>query len=519
MISHYVFLFATGMLGAVLLLILQIFTRMRGFIKPVAAFWLSLVTLLWAALPPAERWLFSLWAPSTMLGGQLVLDVTPPIWALGLGLGFVFAGTAWAQVADRRRARPLSGALSLLTLLVAWLALASGSLLTTLAAWAIFDLLWGAAGLIYGSASERMTFGWTLHGAASLVLWTVFLLLDREGGSTLWWLMGPSQAVISLLLGAALLRIGVYPLHVSHSRHVGELDVLMLASSLSPILGVSLLYRVQNMPGLETLPPWVVALGLLSLFWGGVQAWLRRKAALRALWAAYGLLGLLVVGVTVPETASLVLRASVVWFGGWALYHLSRYHDAATPSWSWPGWMGLLFVVGLFPSALGSLLLVVFGGVGWGARLLLVMGWGLLGGAALQAFADKLKVGAEGAAAPAWSWQRLTLFLGLFLALIGLGQGVAVAAPGVLPLALWFASVLLAFGIYRWGGGLIARFLRSTRPLWDLLDFQWWHRSIWAGLEHMLGFVRVLAEVVEGSGALLWSMLVVLILLLIRGNQ
>ncbi len=519
MISHYLILFATGLLGAVLLLSLQIFTRGRGFREPVAAFWLTLVTTLWAALPTTERWLFSLWAPSTMLGGQLLLDVTPPIWGLGLGLGCLFAGVAWAQVGDRRISRPLSGALALLTLLVTWLALASGSLLTTLAAWALFDLLWGAASLIYGSVGERMTFGWTLNGMASLVLWTVFLLLEQQGGSTLWWLMWPSPAVVFLVAGAALLRVGVYPCHIVHPRRLGELDALMLVSSLSPVVGLGLLYRLQNLPGLATLPSWVLVVGVLSLFWGSLRAWLTRKPAIRSLWMMYGLLGILVAGAALPATATLVLRGGLVWFGGWVLFHLTRRYDATAPYWSWPGWIGLFFVLGILPSALGSLFIVTLEGVGWVGRAFLVLGGGALGGASLRTFADKLRAAASVRIAPPWPWQRLTLGVALSLALLGLAFGTTVVAPGTVGLLLWLGTLGLAMITYRWGGALIERTLRRTRPFWDLLDAQWLHRSIWAGLEHVLGFVRVLAEVVEGSGALLWSLLVVLILLLVRGSQ
>jgi hypothetical protein len=415
--------------------------------------------------------------------------------------------------------RPLSGALALLTLLVTWLALASGSLLTTLAVWALFDLLWGAAGLIYGSVGERMTFGWTLNGAASLILWTVFLLLEQQGGSTLWWLMWPSPAVVSLLAGAALLRVGVYPWHIAQPRRLGELDALMLVSSLSPVLGLGLLYRVQNLPGLVTLPSWVLVVGVLSLFWGSLRAWLTRRSNVRSLWMMYGLLGVLIAGATRPATAPLVLRGSLVWFGGWVLFHLTRRYDATAPYWAWPGWMGLFFVLGVLPSAMGSLLIAALAGLGWVGRVFLVLGWGALGSATLRTFADKLRDAASVNITPAWPWQRLALGVALCMALLGLLFGTTVIAPSTVGLLLWLGSLLLAVITYRWGAALIERALRRTRPLWDLLDVQWFHRSIWAGLEHILGFVRVLAEVVEGSGALLWSMLVVLILLLIRGSQ
>jgi hypothetical protein len=52
-----------------------------------------------------------------------------------------------------------------------------------------------------------------------------------------------------------------------------------------------------------------------------------------------------------------------------------------------------------------------------------------------------------------------------------------------------------------------------------LLDLAWLYRALWQGLEHLLSIVRIVSAVVEGRGALLWSLLALLIALLVVVNQ
>jgi hypothetical protein len=84
-------------------------------------------------------------------------------------------------------------------------------------------------------------------------------------------------------------------------------------------------------------------------------------------------------------------------------------------------------------------------------------------------------------------------------------------------MVLWAVGVLAAIGIVRWQKGRSVTGQR-LEPLWSFMDLQWVHRSLWRGAEHVLSGIRVVAEVVEGSGAMLWSVLVILIVLLIRSS-
>ncbi len=511
MISHYTILLVTGLVGALLLLALQVFAHRRAPQKLITAFWLALLVGLWLVLPTEGRWFFSLWTPSKMLGGQLLLDTTPAVWSIGLALGLTLAGVAWVQVADVRPALPLSGGLTLIALLIAWLALVGGSLLTVLAAWALFDLLWGAAGLIALSDGERITFGWLFNGLASVALWAVVLLLEREGGSTLWWLMVPTTPIITLLVGAAVLRIGLYPFHISFPHRLSVTDTLFPIAFMNPILGLTLLYRVRSLPDVQTLPSWLTVLGLLTFVWGGIQTWTHRSSEALP-HAAYAFLGLIVVGAGVNLPTGLLLRSAAVWIVGWTLLWVSRPRSRDGLLWSWPGWYGLLFLIGIPSSALGALYRLALVGQGWVGRVLLITGGFLLIGGLLSI----ARRTTEASISPPLTGQRLSLAAGFGLLLAGLFSGVYVEPLRLLALLLWMVTIFLAVALV-WRADRKLVLERRLSTLLSFLDLRWMHRSLWRGTEHILSAVRVIAEVVEGSGALLWSMLVILIVLLIRG--
>ncbi|MCJ7548956.1 MAG: hypothetical protein MUQ30_04670, partial [Anaerolineae bacterium] len=59
----------------------------------------------------------------------------------------------------------------------------------------------------------------------------------------------------------------------------------------------------------------------------------------------------------------------------------------------------------------------------------------------------------------------------------------------------------------------------EARPLLELLDLQWFYRSVWQGASNLLGVVRVTAEVVEGSGSVLWSVVILLLVLMVIGYR
>ena len=231
----------SGLAGGLVLLGLGSISKLRGVRKQVTAAWLLLQALLWFVIPSSGRWILSTWSPGSVLSGWLVIDIHPEIRWVGFILALVLSGRMWGESAERREHLPLSGVLLLLFLLITWLSISSGSLLMTLIAWGISDVVWCVASLMSGGDGERVVIGTAVLGVSSIILWAVSLFLLQDGVSSLWWLIQPSEAILSLLVLAAVLRIGFYPFHIVLDNGSTEEHTLGAIYSLGPLAGIGLL--------------------------------------------------------------------------------------------------------------------------------------------------------------------------------------------------------------------------------------------------------------------------------------
>lgn len=506
----------TGLGGGVLLLGIASIPRLRFLRKPVKAGWLTLLAFLWLLLPQQGRWLPSLWAPGSVLGGQILLDLTPAVWWLGLSVTLIFAGVAWFEVAEWRDAPRLAEATVITILILTWSTLMSGSLLTMLAMWAVFDLVWGIAGLMSGVAGERVVFGMALHGIASLILWVASLHMLQSGISELWWLMWPSEPMLILLLVAALIRIGFYPFQIVFPEGLGLSRSLSLVYFMGPVTGVALLYRLVTLPGVERLPDWVAIWGVLAMLWSAMVAWGGRRQPTVA--GAYHALFIgLVTGASVIGSGPLLLLVSGLWAAGGALFALGRGRDRQAIAWTWPVWLAVLFSLGTPPSPAGNVYRQLMETLPWTLRIALLLGTSCSGAVFIQRVAPF----ARGAATPPTMWQRVAMITGLGIVVIPLIATTILVEPppfSWLGFGFWLLSALGAGALARWGHLLRER-ARYVQPVMEFIDLQWLYRSIWRGAEHLLGVLRITADVLEGSASLLWSLLILLLILLVVGNQ
>lgn len=512
----YPLLLYIGLGGGLFLLGMASISRLRFLQKPVTAAWLTMMVLLWLMLPRQGRWLLSIWSPGAMLGGQILLDMTPAVWWLGLVLAMVFSGAAWIEVAGRRDTPPLTGPLALAILLISWLALTSGSLLTILAMWAVFDLVWGIASLVSGTAGDRVVFGVAVHGVSSLILWMVSLFLLRDGVSELWWLMRPSSPMLTLLLVATAMRIGFYPFQIVAPPSIGRARSLGLVYLLGPVSGVALLYRLMTLPGMQLLPDWMTLWGVFSLLWSGLMAWNghRQQSEMEA---GHAVLIGGVVGAVALSSGTLLLRMVGLWFAGSALLAFARGRDKRAIAWTWPVWGAVLFFLGVPPSPVGMLIWHLVDVLPLTSRFALFFGIIVVAAVLIRRVAKPTL----GAGTPPRMWQRVSLSAGL--GIVGGALLIATTAVGDLTFSwtgfgLWFMAMLAAAALVYWERPLRAR-AQFVQPLMEFLDLQWLYRSMWRGAEHLLSVLRIAAEVVEGSGSLLWSLLILLLILQVLVNR
>lgn len=506
----------TGLGGGVLLLGASSIPRLRFLRKPVNAGWLTLLAFLWLLLPQQGRWLPSLWSPGSVLGGQILLDLTPDVWWLGLIVTLIFAGVAWFEVAERRDKPSLSGTIVLIILMLTWLTLMSGSLLTMLAMWAVFDLVWGIAGLMSGAKGERVVFGMALHGITSLILWAASLFMLQSGVSELWWLMWPSEPMLILLLVAALIRVGFYPFQIVFPEGLGLTRSLSLVYFMGPVTGVALLYRLVTLPGLQHLPDWVATWGVLALLWSGIIAWMGRRRPTVA-GACHALFIGLVTGACVIGSGPLLLLVSGLWAAGGALLALGRGRDRHAIAWTWPVWLAVLFFLGAPPSPVGGLYGQLVEVLPWTLRIVLFLGASFIG----AVFIQRVTPFTRGATTPPAMWQRVAMIAGIGITTATLIATATLIEPlpfSWLGFGFWLLSALGAGILVYWSKPLRER-ARYAQPVMEFIDLQWLYRSIWRGAEHLLSVLRVTADVLEGSASLLWSLLILLLILLVVGNQ
>ncbi|MBN2005410.1 MAG: hypothetical protein JXA21_18780 [Anaerolineae bacterium] len=509
-------LLLAGLGGGLLLLGVASFARLAPFLKPLTALWLTLMACLWILLPDSGRWVLSVWSPSSVLGGEIIFIFTPAVWWATLALLLSFAGVVWVMVAERRTMLSLAGPLIILALITMWSVLSSASLLTTLATWAVFDLIWSAAALLAGADGEQVTFGVAVHGVSTLILWMVSLFLLRSGQSGLWWLMWPSAPMTDLLLAAALMRIGFYPFQIVFPNRLKEMHLLSLVHFLGPLTGVGLLCRLLTLPGVTRLPDWVLIWGVVSVLGNALMAWSARGQR-RSLRVYHALLIAIVTGAVAAGSEPLLLVGSGVWVASLALLMLVRGRDPDAVAWSWPAWIALLFLLGVPPSPLAWLNLAWVESLPWLWRIIWMGGYALIGALLLR----DGRQSPLGAATPAWMWQRMCVVWGEFVLLAALAMmAFVVPAPAFswVALCLWLLAVAGAAALARWGMRT-RQWLWRAQPILEFADLQWLYRSIWRGSEHLLGVLRAMAEVLEGSGAMLWSLLMLLLVLLVIMNR
>lgn len=514
---YYPLLLYLGSGGGLLLMAISAVPRLRVLRKPVSATWATALALTWGLSPTAGRWVLSVWSPGRVAGGLLVLDGHPALWWCALLVLTSAAGILWATVFERRDDLPLTGALLVIAVTVVWMGLMSGSLLMLLTIWGLFDVIWFVVRLISGADVERVIWASALNGVASLTLWVASLFLLRSGDTGLWWLMRPSPSVLTLLYVAALIRVGFYPFQVGHTEALRASLPLAFVSVLGPVMGVALLYRLIVLPGAAIAPSWVVGWGCLSVLWSGIKA-LSMQGRRAALAASYGILIAAITGGVAAQGGDLLTIAIGVWASAFALVIVHRHRHGARFVWTLPTLFGVGVLLGIPPSPVFGLYLsalTLSPGPVW--RLVYALGIALVSASLLRG--TSLQPGAQHRTA---GGQVRAIQFGGPLLIVAAVTAVLLCV-GATPtaswtMALWLGAILAGAALARWGNAIRLSWGRG-RPWIELFDLTWFYRAAWQGAENALGVLRVTAEVVEGSGSVLWSVLILLLALMVIGSR
>lgn len=532
-------------LGASVLSLLGAIPRMRGLhIVAAGVAGLALVALMWLGTQLPMEGMLSSWRPLALLGAPLSFEANAENWSLAM----VLAGTSFLSLlaGSVSQSRPTTAnmALILAGTGAGVAALFASSFVALIVAWCTMDILLASALLRYGPKGARRA-GLALFSGvlATSALWAAPLLSQAEGISGFLRLAHFTGSSASLLQMAVILRLGVVPLHLWRPIDLEtEADQVMPLVVIPTLLGFHLL---TYLPALTAgLPSTLFALAAVTVLVGGFVAWSETEERLSVAGITMAETGLAVLAVANAgqQAVATAVAAAIAWVLGVTVFALG-------PGWSgryfWrgaPSLLALLSLIGL-PATLGFVTrFTAYSGLEADLPALIVA---LLGEAFVVAAIIRMWVWAEPRPLPgadpdaethrAVRWLIEAGYLAIFalatvvLVWTGLtpdvfaGRGQVTALPGLSDLirqggvagwAGWALPLVAGFTLFMAGEGLRQRLQDSWRGLAGLLRLEWVYGLFFLAGRQVARLLRGAAGIVEGEGALLWTAVILLIILL-----
>ena len=535
------------LLGAAALL-LGLLPRFRfvGLVA-VAGVTVAFVALLPLAFSLPARATLSAWGPDSLLNAGLGLEVDPLSWLFALGVVGVTLATLLTGLARAGGRRIAIRGVVLLLASAGLVSIFSGNLLTRVLAWAGLDLVYFLA-LVYFAEGEGLepqaVLNLSFNSAGTLLAVAAALAISRTSDTlSLRDAALTSQSTLLITL-AAVFRLGLFPLHLGLPTEINLSQGLGTMLRLIPAaVALETMSRLAAFGFTEPVRPWLTLFGLAALMAGAAQWWItddpRRGMAyviisqsglalLGGLWGAGG-----------GGSAVTLAAYSLALMLGAALIFLWNGHDEKRP---WATALPLLGAATLIgaPFTAGfvgarNLYIGLLGAGGWGWLALggVILAQTLLVAAALQtAFWPNQPLEGDSLAAAAYmSGLGLPALLLILAGLFAGGIGAAVlpqeAPPrGLIGLALSDTRSVIALALFvvATGGGLAAwRFERVARARLEVVGrgltllarLDWLYRLVWSLIHGVGSLIQNLAAVLEGEGAVLWTLVAALLVWLL----
>jgi formate hydrogenlyase subunit 3/multisubunit Na+/H+ antiporter MnhD subunit len=476
----------------------------------------------------------SLWQPSLLFGAALVLQSDAVVQPLALALALITCSAVLVELSRTEKPRPRLMATLQASLAASFVALWAANLLTVIVSWAIYDLLQAAGNIAAGRSARTAVRSLIFGGLATLLLWAGALLSGGGTGTELWSLMTLSSAQLTLWALAGMVRLWVYPFHLVAPDGLGPASPLAAPLSLSPVVGWGLWLRLTLANG-GSMPSdtWVPILAAAALALGGFLAWSCESLHCMLSWVGMGATGavLLAAGLAGESAAAVIAAGSVAWALGIGVVFLSDGLQRDAPWWSIPALVGALALLGM-PLTLGFVTeatlvggLTKGGHVWWGSAL-------FVGNVFLAPSLVRGLLASPSSPLPHRRGLAVAYGVGLGLPtlllivpslhpplFVGGAQvpalGALLAMPGLTGWLLWVISLAVG-GVLAWQDGAIrSRIALLLSAIHDLLCLEWLYTAVVGALDRGLSVLRAADEVVGGGGALLWSWVVFLLLVLV----
>lgn len=518
--------------GAAALVVLHFVPRFQA----TALVATSLAALAWLTLLAQSAFLpmvanVSAWPENLPTRAGLVLEVDWLAWALGvtaLTLTLSTLLTSFARPGGRRAG--VRGAMLLLTA-TALIALFSRNLLTRVVAWVGFDVVYFLA-LILPARDRGLQPQAVLHlafnSAGTLLALAAAVVVNQQTGFPSLREAALSPEASLLITLAAVFRLGLFPLHLGLPAEANIRQGLGTLLRLFPALvALEMMTRVTGSGVAVEVEGWLTVLALAALWVGSVQLWATEDPRFGLTYMVVAQSGVaLLAGLWggAQAAANLVAHAVALALGGGLIY-LSQGHADTRRAWTALPALGALIMLGL-PLSVGWVSAVgVYGGLIMNGEWLI---WALLvAGQTVFAAGVWRVVFWPGEPVEGLPAIQAAYVLGLgVLAVIGVGLGLGAPLWGGQPLAgeaLFGQPALAAFVslLVTMGGGLAGwRYEQLTRAYADkpaqallaVLRLDWLYEAVWRVIRLFTQTMLGLAQVLEGEGALLWAIIVVLVI-------
>jgi len=483
----------------------------------------------------SEVQLLSLWQPAVLLRSVLVVDADVLVWPVaasfaGTTLGAILAAGGRNAFDSPRLTYGLLGALA-----AGVLALFSGNVLSMLIGWTAYDISTvftricsgkpvrsALQALAFGCVSTALLWAGTLQGGAGLEL-------------GLWTLIEPSGWQLTLWTIAAILRLNLYPLSFASPDVVAGLRPLDVPLLMNGAMGWGLWIKVLLSNG-GAVPQfkWLNVLAVSALGLGSFLAWSCRSQSRLIAWLPMGGTGAVLLASTLsPHHAAIIASTGgSALLLGTALIALGGGIRREQWWWNIPAVIGgcvltmLPFTLGFTSIACLLSGIIAQGKLWWGVAFFVHQVF------LIPSVARLFKATPHLLPANRWSqgaWAAgvvvpviLIPVIGLFsLPLTGASQVSSWRETLILPGQTGWLLWVVAGGI----GGVLAwqdAKVRGAMRLWlsalhDLLCLDWMFRVVVGAAARGASYLRATDEIVAGGGALFWSVLLVLLLVLVQG--
>jgi formate hydrogenlyase subunit 3/multisubunit Na+/H+ antiporter MnhD subunit len=480
------------------------------------------------------------WAPDSLLPTALILEVDVLAWLFALATMTLTLAALLTGVV-RPGGRRIMGRAAMLGLTLASLiAYFSDNLIARLLAWAGLDLVYFVSLVLMARGEhlpQQAALSLAVNSAGTLLMLVAAILIGRSGAPLTLRdaLLTPGPAL--LIAVAAILRLGLFPVHLSlptdaHTRQgLGTLLRLIPAG-----VALETVARLAVFDSAGPLRPVLTVFGVAAALVGALQLWNNldvRQGLVYVVIAQSGVALLAGLWGTAPAALPLAGQTLALILGGGLIY-LSNGFDEQRPWLTlFPG-LGAATLVGApltigFVSLNGLYAGLLQGGTGlWAVLTLVCLAQILLTAGLLRTI---FWPGEPVEASPllrAGYFVGLTL-LAVFVAFTAVLIGVLGSRLGA-PQGGWFGfespssqvslglvALTAAAGVGLW------RFEQLTRAstesvaglIVSLLRLEWLYRLLWNAVRLLSSAVNLIGDVLEGEGALLWTLAIILAVVLL----